>query len=240
MTKYSVIEAQLEPFDGPQFDLSVDRMHPAELEGYSHGNLDRDYGPLYSAFSQLDGRGPRQTLAEICETRPGSVAVLDAGCGTANQVTGLVVSVADCFDIDISRFQVDAVSDYDFSRFSRNRMTRVAIGAGLVNYVVGDLNTLELPRGAYDLAYSYEVLVHNGEPERIVDNMWQGLKPGGVAYFNADGSQVARLDRHVNEYRRLGAGVISQEAKLPPWVWVPSECKDDTRQVYKLVKPADF
>lgn len=235
MITFPELEKRFEPFNGPQYDEV--RPSAADLQGYRLRHLDRDNGILYEAFHHLDGKGPKGSLRELC-ARQKTVSVLDAGCGTGNQLVSLIIQTAIIEDIDPERIFGDAVSDYDFSKLSRDRLTRVAIGAGLVNYAVLDLATYRLPPQSYDLAYSYEVLMHNERPGVIIDNIAQSLKPGGVAYFNTDGSQVGQVDAHMEQYRQAGAEVLSGEINPPAYAWFPPELAGETRHAFKVTAPA--
>jgi SAM-dependent methyltransferase len=239
---YDQFDASLLSFDvGSQFDALPREERRALLEegGFALPFVDRSADPLYEDFGQMDGHGPRGALAEKCEALgdgPGTVTVLDAGCGTGYQALDLARQVISLHDIPASRFLVDAVSDFDFSRLSDDRQTRVAIGAGFINYVVADLNTFKLPSEAYDVAYSYEVLTHNGQPELIMDNVWQSLRPGGVGYLNASGEQ-AHLERWIERYRRQGGLALSQQIMHPGHAYGLPNRSGQTRWGYKLVKP---
>jgi SAM-dependent methyltransferase len=230
----STIERQLEPFDSHAYDLVTPT--PAQLAGYSLSSLDRDSGSLFVAYHHLDGKGPKGTLIELCG-RQDTVAVLDAGCGTGSQLVNLMVQLAITEGIDPKRILADGVSDHDFSRFSRDRITRVALGAGLANYAVMDLAQDALPSGAYDMSYSYEVLMHNEEPEPIIENVWQALAPGGVSYFNTDGRQVGRVGAFVERYNRDGGEVLYGEMKSPASLWLPLHLRGETRHAFKVTKP---
>lgn len=228
------LEQRLEPFESPQFDFVMPTT--SQLNGYRLSNLDRDSGALHMAFRRLDRKGPKRTLIELCG-RQDTVTVLDAGCGTGGQLAWLIGGVATMDGIEPERILADGVSDHDFSTFSRDRFARVAIGAGLINYMVMDLASEELPPDSYDLAYSHEVLMHNDRPERIIDNVFGSLKPGRAMYFNTDGRQVEQVDVHMEKYRRAGAEVLSGEIISPPYAYVSPGQGNETRHAFKLTKP---
>jgi SAM-dependent methyltransferase len=161
------------------------------LQGYRYDELNRDSGAIWEAFSPIDQKGPHGTLVDLCERADqpnGFVTVLDAGCGTGNQLRTFMEQAAD-LGLDTSKILADGVSDHDFS-FLGQVETRAAIDTGKINYQLLDLAKEPLPPAAYDLIYSYDVLVHNREPAGIIDNFWQALRPGGVAYFNLAGKQL--------------------------------------------------
>jgi len=227
------LQQRLETFHSDRFNLQVPTA--SELHGYQLLDLDRDSGALHEAFYYLDGKGPKYTLAELC-ARQNTVTVLDAGCGTGNQLVSLFQQTIIIEGVEPERLLGDAVSDYDFSRFGEKRRTRVALGAGLVNYAVLDLAAEKLPPSSYDLAYSYEVHLHNKRPERIIDNVFQSLKPGGVMYFNTDGRQLEQVNAHVKQYRQSGTEVLSGEI-IPTYGWLPPNRKHETRHAFKLTRP---
>lgn len=158
---------------------------PSELAGYMRHELDRDSGCLQVEFGEIDGTSPASIIFENYE-RQGSVAVLDAGCGTGRQLHDLLEQVQERRDINPDLLFADGVSDHDFSEVSKYADVRLANQMGRINYVVGDLKDPNLlPPNAYDLAYSYEVLIHNEDPMQIVRTILDALRPGGTMFFNA-------------------------------------------------------
>jgi SAM-dependent methyltransferase len=92
----------------------------------------------------------------------GSVHILEAGCGSASHVAFARPVVA--VGIDVSRAQLD-----------KNSV--------ISEKILGDLQTYPLPAGAYDAVVCWDVLEHLSDPLRAMRNMFQSLKPGGLAIF---------------------------------------------------------
>jgi len=57
---------------------------------------------------------------------------------------------------------------------------RKRVHADLDEAILGDLMTVQLPSGALDVAYNAFVLEHLQDPERLLLNLVQWLKPGGL------------------------------------------------------------
>jgi SAM-dependent methyltransferase len=224
--------------DGRQYDL-CGPMPAEELHEYSFAELNRDSGPLWETFSPIDDMGPHGTLADIY-SRKGYATILDAGCGTGNQLRSLVDQAAARFNLDSSKIFADGVSDFDFSQLAPED-TAKAIQTGKINYQQLDLSTQPLPSATYDLVYAYEVLVHNTEPAAIVDNMWQALRPGGVAYFNLEGTQTAKLSFLLSEIAEHDGDVQWVKSEPSKFTRLRFERSNDitpppTRYAFKLTK----
>lgn len=223
------------PAEMPGVDpLTLD---PAVLEGYGYDELNRDHGALYADFGVLDGEGPLVELVE-CYKRQGHVTVLDAGCGTGNQLHGLI-DQAERRGVDSEHVFADGLSDFDFSGVSNNGDTLQAIEVGRINYAVADLGTEQLPADAYDLIYSYEVLFHNEKPAPIVLNLWQALRGAGSLYFNVPGEQIEDIAPTVEAIAAQGGIVQSAACEVPERIrrkCATSGAPLPTRYVYKITK----
>ena len=77
------------------------------------------------------------------------------------------------------------VVGYDLSERMLAR-AREATGDDRVRYEVGDLDVLELPTGAYDLAYSALALHYVADLGRLVRVVHRALRPGGWFVFTTE------------------------------------------------------
>lgn len=88
----------------------------------------------------------------------------------------------------------------------RERLELEGLAAGAR---VGDAEQLEFPDATFDLVYSYGVIHHSPNTERIVEEIRRVLKPGGTArvmIYNARGLSIA--------YQWLLYAVLK---KFQPW-----------------------
>lgn len=217
---YSEYSLLVEDYDGYTDDeianlrSFVDGCRQTDTHGYRYFELDRCESVLNGAFWPVDGSGPISSLIDIHD-RQGYATVLDAGCGTGRQLYELIDYVRFTRNLDPMSIYGDGVSDFDFSMLSEEWRVRAAFMNGDLHYEVGDLQTLELPEQAYDLVYSYEVLVHNEKPGLIVENLWRALRAGGVLYFNAAGEQADEIRDVTNAITACG-GIVLQKSCEPP------------------------
>jgi SAM-dependent methyltransferase len=94
----------------------------------------------------------------------GPLRILEAGCGTRWGVDlGGVAYTLTGVDLDKDAMEIRRVEKRDLD---------VA--------VVGDLRTVELEAGAYDVVFSSNVLEHIDGAERVLDNMVRWTRPGGM------------------------------------------------------------
>jgi SAM-dependent methyltransferase len=101
--------------------------------------------------------------------------VITLGCGHGELERGLAPH----------RFTLhhDAI---DISEGAISEAIRLAEAAGLshIHYEVGDLNTIDLPAGVYDVVFAISSIHHTAKLERLFEQISRSLKPGG--YFFAD------------------------------------------------------
>lgn len=105
-----------------------------------------------------------------------SLGVLTLGCGTGQRELLLARS---------GRFScIDAV---DISSERIEHAMTVAEGdtcGGSINYLVGDVYSIELKEGRYDIVLAEQSLHHFSPLERILDRVNRFLKPDGFFFFN--------------------------------------------------------
>ena len=109
-------------------------------------------------------------LTELLDIRAGSVV---ADVGTAGGALSLLLSpivgpAGRIFATDINK---DRIADIN---------TNVAkAGMKNITVVLGDANRTNLPDGCCDAIFMRHVYHHFGDPLRMNQSLWQGLKPGG-------------------------------------------------------------
>lgn len=211
---------------------------PEQLHGYDHPALDRSMGAVNRDFLHLDGQGIVKSFKQLY-VKNGSIAVLDAGCGTGNSLWELI-SASHHHGGDLANIAADAISEHDFSLHSHSKHPRQAIMAGDIAYWIADLTRMDLPQQAYDLIYSYEVFPHITKPQLVIDSLWQALKPGGIFYFNIAGEQTTDVAEVLPAIREQGGGILSGASSPSDFVEFMTQHFDlplPMRIAYRLSKP---
>jgi SAM-dependent methyltransferase len=123
------------------------------------------YSRLERSVHGLDGAPEWPSVRALLPPLRGA-RVVDLGCGFgafARWAAG--AGAAEVVGIDLSERML--------------ARAREATGDGRVRYEVGDLDVLELPAGAYDLAYSALALHYVADLDRLVRVVHRALRPGG-------------------------------------------------------------
>jgi SAM-dependent methyltransferase len=146
----------------------------------------------------------RREIRYVLETaapRPGA-RILDLGCAAGWLSLELARRGAHVTSVDLSPANL-ALGRYAARTHARNfpylyphfvNLPCAAGGFGSVEYVQGDLNTIELPRGEYDAIVVWDSLHHIAALERLLGEVRGALKPGGrfigVDHAGADARTV--------------------------------------------------
>ncbi len=99
---------------------------------------------------------------EAAGDRP--LAILEAGCGNSWEL-----------DLDGVAYELTGV-DVDEAGLNLRRSKH----GDLDHAIVGDLRTVSLDEGRFDVIYNSFVLEHVEGSERVLDNFYRWLKPGGI------------------------------------------------------------
>jgi SAM-dependent methyltransferase len=156
-------------------------------------------GPLFDLFVKYReltaaGLGAHGEAAmQLSPPRPGE-RVLDLGCGfgeTTLQLAGLVGESGSALGIDVSEPFIEAAR-------------KEAEGVANVDFMVADVQTLELPR-EFDYAYARMGLMFFANPVAALRNVADALNPGGrlcavVWRRKLDNQWVHRAEQVVEEY----------------------------------------
>lgn len=116
--------------------------------------------PRVQPTANFDSELFERRIRECAESSPGPLRILEAGCGR--------------------RWSLD-LTGVDF------RLTGVDLNASamraradLEETIVGDLRTVALPAGSYDIVFSAFVLEHVAGAEQVLDRMVAAIRPGGL------------------------------------------------------------
>jgi SAM-dependent methyltransferase len=112
----------------------------------------------------------REAAFFLPHLRPG-MQVLDVGCGPGTITQGLatVVAPGTVIGIDLQPKQVEQA-----------RAFAAKSGVTNVRFAVGDGYRLPFPAHSFDAAFAHGVLMHLGEPVRVLTEMQRVLRPGGI------------------------------------------------------------
>lgn len=147
--------------------------------------VDRD-GELM--FSEMIDEQSDSILSSIINrlTDQGSIAVMDAGCGTGRTLYAIRDQLLLTTNANPQDIVTVGVNDRDFSDESEDSMVREANRNGDINYVIADLESVDLEPESFDFITSYEALIHN-EPAkliRVIKNLLPSLKQNGAFVFD--------------------------------------------------------
>lgn len=194
--------------------LATDPLHRAMrafADEFLAGNRDalKDYqanwvaDPLHHWSRRWEYPYVFQQLQAHAARRPGGMRILDAGSGLTffpHFVAGrLPVESVDCCDRD-------PAMERDASRLRPP-------ASPLVRYSTRDLTSLGYPDEAFDCTYCISVLEHTSDRDRIVDEFFRTLRPGGLLVVTIDVS----LDGRAEIPREEAATLIAQlERRFEP------------------------
>jgi SAM-dependent methyltransferase len=152
---------------------------------YFDDELNRTIGEANGDFMHLDYKGPTLTAIEIARAQ-GHVSILDGGCGSARELIDLKDQIIVRAPISANSVDAVGVSLTDFShRFTGGWREAAHLTDGYISLFIGNLATLPLEPDHFDVAYSYQVLLHNKEPIPIIENVLPSLSTSGIYYFDA-------------------------------------------------------
>jgi len=167
-------------------DESGPKRTAAEIGAYFNGEVERFSDLAKGQASIKDARLMMDLLAEAASVLvPGAGNILDLGCGAGNQTLNLlrVFPAANCTLLDLSPAMLERAHE------------RVgAVIPGRLELLEGDLRTVPLPEGKFDLAVAAAVLHHlrdDADWSHAFAKIHSVLKPGGVLL-------VSDLIRHEN------------------------------------------
>ena len=151
---------------------------------YSDHEVYRSIGAANADLMKLDGDGPIQRAVDAAR-KHGRVAILDAGCGTGYGLVDLKEQVSYRAPVAEDAIEALGVSLSDVrSQFEGNWLDKKHLYDGYVALRLGNLATVSLQPAHYDVAYSYQVLMHNERVAPVIGNVIPSLQPGGAYYFD--------------------------------------------------------
>jgi SAM-dependent methyltransferase len=203
---------------------------PEDPDYFDKHEVDRNAGTVNGSFMPLDGHGPLITGIEIAR-QSGSLAVLDAGCGSGNSLIDLKDQIEFRAPIEPERIIAVGIDRHDYTAYIPNPEGRRRAMNGYVNLRRGDLATIDLEPEAFDLAYAHEVLIHCEGIASIVARILGSLKSGGTFYCNTLPEQAIEFESLSRRLRQAGWTACSREMTRA------SIIGPQTRAIHKVVKP---
>jgi cyclopropane fatty-acyl-phospholipid synthase-like methyltransferase len=153
-----------------------------------HDAFTRVYGNVIQAFRTNNLENLLNYQFESAGFSKGD-KLIDAGCG----VCGPAIHFAKNFDVNI-----DAVSISEKQIEQAKNSVNSASLINKVNPILGDyhqLKNLVIPE-SYDGVYFLESFGHSTEKEKLLNQVWQVLKPGGICYIKDLFLKEAVLPEH--------------------------------------------
>jgi SAM-dependent methyltransferase len=177
---------------------------------YADYEVSRSAGAMNGDFLHLDGGGPLRSAIDIARAR-GSLTVLDAGCGTGYGLSDFKDQVN--FRAPLPDFKIDAhgigLSDVR-SQFDGGWRGKERLHNGYISLAIGNLATMPIKPDYYDIAYSYQVLLHNSQITPLVSNVISSLSQDGAYYFDTHLTQQQELDSLLHSLDSKAWDVVSK------------------------------
>jgi SAM-dependent methyltransferase len=153
--------------------------------------------PQAQPTASYDSKLFERRIREYAESSPGTLRILEAGCGRRWNL--------DLTGVDFQLIGVDLNAD------------AMRMRSDLDEAIVGDLRTVALPIDAYDVVYSSFVIEHVAGAEQVLDKMIAALRPGGLLLvrFPDRDSVFGFITRHtphrlhVQYIRRIRGGKLA-------------------------------
>ena len=169
---------------------------------------EKDFGFVHKVRSRLEAK----RLLELCAGLPDDARILDVGCGDG--------------------FHLNLLKKYGKSSWTLEgvdidrRAAEMAEKSGLKVHV-GSIETLDLPRNSYDLAFMIQTIEHVEKPEKVLSAAREVLKPNGklvVVTDNTDSIDFAlfkgsywggyHFPRHWNLFNRKSLAKLAEKTNF--------------------------
>lgn len=164
---------------------------------YTHGHHD-------SVLRSHRWRSVDNSAAYLVDELVPGVSVLDVGCGPGSITLDIAARVAPGVVVGLDRAD-DVVA--------AARDDADAAGLSNVSFTTGDVYSLDVPDGSFDVVHAHQVLQHLTDPVAALAEMRRVCRPGGVvAARDSDYSAMTwhpaspALDRWLGLYLRLARG----------------------------------
>jgi ubiquinone/menaquinone biosynthesis C-methylase UbiE len=141
----------------------------------------KDYNKNILAYDKLNMMKWHHTVMSLIDDDLSGKKMLEVGCGNGDFSNYLALN------------RNATISGLDFSTESIKiaEEKKKVFGAVGSSFMVGDAQNISLPDNSYDIIVSCECLEHVPEPQKMINEIFRLLKPGGKVvlttenYFNA-------------------------------------------------------
>jgi SAM-dependent methyltransferase len=159
----------------------LSRIYPPDYHAYDFS--EEQFGFVYKVRCKLEAR----RLLSCCEGLPDNARIIDVGCG-------------DGFHLGLLRqfgkpgWQLEGIDPSDLAVIAGNR-------AGLTIHQ-GTIQSLDLPKASYNLAFMIATLEHVDDPVQVLESVRSLLRPGGCVVIVTDNTDT--LDFRLFQQRHWG------------------------------------
>ena len=163
-------------------------------------------------------RWPMEWFAEAFARRPFSRG-LSIGCGSG-LLERDVLAKGICEAMEGIDFSEDSIEEARFAAEEAHLSDRL-------DYRVHDVNALDLPRGFYDIVFFHGSLHHVRQIERVLSEVRQSLRPGGLVYIDEymGPSRAEWTDDHWG-FARSAFDALPSDLKNRPRLAIPLPLDD--------------
>lgn len=157
------------------------RIYPPDYHAYDFS--EEQFGFVYKVRRKLEA----QRLLSCCQKLPENARIIDVGCG-------------DGFHLSLLRqfgkpsWQLEGIDPSDLAAAAAQR-------AGLTIHQ-GTIQSLDLPKASYDLAFMIATLEHVDDPVQVLEAVRSLLRPGGHVVIVTDNTDT--LDFRLFQQRHWG------------------------------------
>jgi SAM-dependent methyltransferase len=203
---------------------------PTDPSYFYRSEVTRDFAEVTGDFWELDGIGLAKTALDTAKDL-GSIAILEAGCGSGQALIGLKRFVVERTLLDPAQVTAVGIDLHDYTNYL-NHSDKTKAEEGYIEIRHGDLSTMEL-KGSFDLSYALEVLIHCDQVTKVVSNVLNVLKPGGIFYCNTLPEQAIEMETIRRNLDRTGWATVAKEISRK------TIAVKQSREFHKLVKPIE-
>lgn len=176
-------------------------------------------------------RWPMEWFAEAYAKRPFSRG-LSIGCGSG-LLERDVLAKGICEAMEGIDFSEESIGEARFAAEEAHFSERL-------DYRVEDINALDLPRGLYDIVFFHGSLHHVRQIERVLSEVRQALRPGGLVYIDEymGPSRAEWTDEHWG-FARSAFDALPSELKNRPRLAIPLPLDDPSESIRSsAIRPA--
>lgn len=194
-------EEQLQQQTAPLFDNEQSAQTAQYYDQWQHG-YDAVYGNVIQAFRPQDTESLLHYIAQSAGINRND-EVLDAGCGVAGPAIWLAIH----YNTRIQGITISAVQAEQASRRVQQQQLQ-----NQVQIQLGDYHLLDkyYDESTFDKVLFLESLGHAGQPEKVIEQAYRVLKPGGAIYIKdfyykepGDVNMQQRIHRTIDNINRL-------------------------------------